>query len=368
MSTSPLAERHLDATTRQVLLEVLLHGPVARADLARALDLSAPTVTRAAKSLLEQGLIIEGEPVAPATTGRPSLPLAVDAAAASFVGGKITTGALHLVLVDLCGQVLRSHTMEGVTGSRDDTIRALGEWITALAGEGVRPRAVGLSLAATVDAEGMTTRSAYLGWESGPLGAVAAEALGLPCVADNDVNAFTVAEHWFGHGRGVGEFAVVTVGLGTGLGLVTNDELVRGYGGAAGQIGKLRTLSGDLLTEQVESAPLARAAGELLGRTVVRDELPALRREPACQGLWASMATAVGELVATTSMVVAPQRVLVSGENADLLHDHLDALWLGFDSLAGAGTVRPELAVQALDFTEWARGAAAVAIRQTLLG
>ena len=51
---------------------------------------------------------------------------------------------------------------------------------------------------------------------------------------ENDVNTLTIAEQWFGHGRHVDHFAVVTVGRGIGSGIVMNGQFCRD---AAGEIG-----------------------------------------------------------------------------------------------------------------------------------
>ena len=49
---------------------------------------------------------------------------------------------------------------------------------------------------------------------------------GLPVVVENDVVALTEAERWFGLGRGIDDFAVVTTGAGVGYGLVIHGRQV----------------------------------------------------------------------------------------------------------------------------------------------
>lgn len=52
--------------------------------------------------------------------------------------------------------------------------------------------------------------------------------VGLPTVISNDLDALMEAEHWFGAGRDVRNFATLTIGAGVGGGLVINDNLVTG--------------------------------------------------------------------------------------------------------------------------------------------
>ena len=60
---------------------------------------------------------------------------------------------------------------------------------------------------------------------------------GLPAYLDNDVNALTLGELYFGRARGVRDFAMLAAGTGVGGGIVIDGKLVRGrrgYGGEAG--------------------------------------------------------------------------------------------------------------------------------------
>jgi hypothetical protein len=62
----------LPEATRDVLLEVLIHGPLSRAEIAARLRLSRPTLTRVTRSLVAQGLLVEGDTRPRAPAGRPS--------------------------------------------------------------------------------------------------------------------------------------------------------------------------------------------------------------------------------------------------------------------------------------------------------
>jgi N-acetylglucosamine kinase len=63
------------------------------------------------------------------------------------------------------------------------------------------------------------------------------EALGRPVVITNDANAFALAEAVDGTGRGKSVVFGVILGSGVGGGLVINGDLVKGFGGIAGEWG-----------------------------------------------------------------------------------------------------------------------------------
>ncbi len=63
------------------------------------------------------------------------------------------------------------------------------------------------------------------------------ERLGLPVHIDNDANLVTLAELWFGAGRGLSDFAVVTIEHGVGMGFVLNHRIYRGAHGLGMELG-----------------------------------------------------------------------------------------------------------------------------------
>jgi predicted NBD/HSP70 family sugar kinase len=65
------------------------------------------------------------------------------------------------------------------------------------------------------------------------------ERLGVPLMVDNDANLGALAEHWWGAGRDVDDFAYIKVATGIGCGHVIDGEIYRGATGVAGEIGHL---------------------------------------------------------------------------------------------------------------------------------
>lgn len=74
-------------------------------------------------------------------------------------------------------------------------------------------------------------------WTGVPLGRLVAEATTLPVTVDNDVNAMAVAEMEYGAGREFRNALFITVGTGIGGAILFNNQLWRGKGGSAGEIG-----------------------------------------------------------------------------------------------------------------------------------
>ena len=227
----PDAWTPLTGAAHAIALEVLLDGPLPRSELARRLDLSAGSLTRLSKPLLDSGLLVETDSGYDAASGRPTRPLDVDERSHHFVGVKLTADTAHAVLTTLRANVLVAEeallpdrSPEAVVATIADLVRALPGQVPGLTIGDVR--AVGVSLGGLVGAGGEVRNARYLGWTAVPLGETLERELALPVVVDNDVLSLTRAEQWFGTARRCDHFAVITIGEGVGYGLVVHDEVV----------------------------------------------------------------------------------------------------------------------------------------------
>jgi predicted NBD/HSP70 family sugar kinase len=62
---------------------------------------------------------------------------------------------------------------------------------------------------------------------------------GLPVVMDKDVIAAAIAERWAGVASNSGNFLFFYLGTGSGMGMVVDDVVLRGFSGNAGEVGGL---------------------------------------------------------------------------------------------------------------------------------
>jgi predicted NBD/HSP70 family sugar kinase len=368
-------------TAHQVALEVLLRGPLSRADLARRLDLSQATLSRLTKPLVERGLLVDSAVRPDPATGRPGQPLDVDAAAHHFVGVKVTADAAHAVLVDLRGSIVAGLSAPVVGRSPADVVEAVGALVERTAEP--LPSAgtltsVGVSLGGRSPDRATVRVAPFLGWHDVPLGPMLAARTGLPVVVENDVAALTAAEHWFGEGRGIGSFAVLTVGAGVGYGLVVHDRLVTHPDMGIGLVGHFpldptgppcpeghRGCATAMLTD----ASLAAQASVALRRPVTHHELLSLAAagDPAARRIVDDAARALGRLVAAVANLTMPDRVVLTGEGVDLARVGDAALRAGLAADRDPLASPVDVVVRPGDFGQWARGAAVVALQEFVL-
>jgi len=368
----------------KVFATILTRSPISRTDVARITGLSQAAVTKAVSPLVVSGLVDdtldsrrEGAP------GRPVSPIAVVPDALVTVGVKVNPDEIVGVACDLTAQVIAGQSI-GLTSDDPatvlDAIVDLVEQLRSKLGDrGRRLAAVGVSVSGDVDVQtGVVRDSAYMGWSEVPVGEQLTERIGCPVVVENDVRALTIGEHWFGVGLGTASFAMVTIGRGIGSGLHLNGEVVEGAYGVAGELGHLPLASPDRLcacgrrgcVEAVAgTAAIVAAISQQNGYAVTIEEAVALAHagDPVAVAVFAEAAGLIGIAIASLVNLVGPEVVIIGGEavaDFDLFEQHLRE---AFAAHAFGTASRCPIIVRSHAFEDWARGAAAAAIRSLVV-
>jgi predicted NBD/HSP70 family sugar kinase len=369
----------LDGSHQRVAVEVLRFGPLPRAQLARRLGLSPGSLTRLTRPLVDSGLLVEGTSEEPARTGRPSLPLDVGPSSRRFLGMKITGDTLFTVVTDLRAQVLAEHTRPLPGQDPADVVGAAAEVARILRADHPDVAGLGIGIGGLVVGRRDVARAHFLGWnERVPLADLLHEATGLPTVVHNDVNALTAAEHWFGAGRGAQSLVVITIGVGVGCGIVVHDRLVEGAHGGGGSIGHRPVVTWAVCEDGhrgcaqglVSSGAVSGAVAQALGRPVGYAEALRLAADghPAARRVVDDAAGALGVLVADIANLVDPELVILTGDGIGLVEVARPALDAAVAENRYKALAPARIDVRPFPFTEWARGAAAVAVQEHVLG
>ena len=369
----------LSEASRQALVGLLIHGPASRADLARRLRLSAASLTRISRALEEDDLILEGAANSEQRMGRPPQLVDVNVDRLHLLGVKLSSGSMTLARTDLRAKILAERSVALQSNDVNAVTDALINEIQAEVAADGRVAAVGLSLAGPVSPRSDVIRlSPFLQWHGVPLVREVQQRTGLLAVVENDVRALTAAEHWFGAAAGSTDFALVTIGIGTGCGLVVDDRLVDGVGGGGGQIGHLPVTDNGPLCERghrgcvrtyLSSIMMLRHAGEALGRSDLSwDGLLELGRagNPVARRVLVDAGTALGTVIGTVAALTAPSKILVSGESVGLVPLVRNEVQTAAEAIQHWTVPAVPIEVVPFTFTEWARGAAVIALQHLL--
>lgn len=224
-----------------VLRHIRSEPGLSRTEIARRSGLSLPTVSGITAQMLASGLLEErdGGRVA---RGRPPTLLSLRAASGRVVGIKLTETHVVAVLTDLQARVVARAEVETMSTAVSAVVDAIAQAVDSLrpSAAGAPIHGIGLGMAGVIGGGGLVHHATYANWGEIDLAAAIEQATSLPALVDNDVNCLVAHEQWFGAGRGVANFAVISVGRGIGLGLVMGNQLQRGARGGAGELGHVK--------------------------------------------------------------------------------------------------------------------------------
>ncbi len=376
---------------QQIFERIRAAGHIPRVTLARELDVSPASVTTICAELIEAGLIeeIAAPRDADSPRGRPAVALGVRADAHLVAGMKLSDREHTAVVVDFAGNLIADEAVPRQPGAM--TLEALLEAIEALllrvcAKAGIAPReltAVGIGVPGFVDvAEGLVHWSSVLQDRAVPLAAAASAHVGVPVTIDNDANLVALAELWFGAGRGLSDFAVVTIEHGVGMGFVMNHRIFRGSGrlgmelghtkvqldGAlcrCGQRGCLEAYIADYALAREATTALNRPATDTLSINTLLESLydHAKAGNTTARSIFRRAGRYLAVGLSNVVNLFDPELIILSGDR--MRYDYLYAAetLAEMEALAiNTGRPRPPIEIHAWGDLLWAHGAAALAL------
>jgi N-acetylglucosamine repressor len=281
----------LHRINQRTIVEIILQrGPSSRAEVVRYSGISAPTVSKAVASLLEQGLLEEGDSP-PGVFGRPGKLLRLATDCSQVIGIALEPQRCAIVSAGLDGSHDRNEVEQFATpGSYQDLLDEIIERASALARRrGANVLGIGISTPSLVNTrlqESVFASNMHIIDGRSPANDIARE-VGCGCVMMEENDLLCLAERCFGEAKGLENFAVLDITTGLGMGVVTGGQLLSGNSGMAGEIGHV-TIDpkgmlcgcgnhGCLETLATDDA-LARAVSHRFGTSLEIEELVRLVR------------------------------------------------------------------------------------------
>jgi fructokinase len=240
-------------------------------------------------------------------------------------------------------QILARETVP--TTTPDETLGRLGEILAGWKAHGFAGLGIGSFGPLDLDA-GTIASTPKPGWRGAEVKRRLEEAAGTLAAFDTDVNGAALAEMRWGSGRGMEDFAYVTVGTGVGVGLIVNGKPTRGF--AHCELGHIRPvrLAGDSFPG---SCPFhgdcveGLAAGPSIEARVGSRIADLTEEDP----IWDSVACALAQLCHAIVCAAAPRAVAIGGgviENQPHLLARIERMLVeslnGYVEIPGAGYVR----------------------------
>ncbi|HEX3662902.1 MAG TPA: putative N-acetylmannosamine-6-phosphate 2-epimerase [Acidobacteriaceae bacterium] len=213
--------------------------------------------------------------------------------------------------------------------------QAIEETLAAAGQQNLIPTGAGIATAGVVDRDSGSIFAAtdnLPGWTGFALRSFVEERFQLAAAVVNDAQAAAFAELHYGAGRGLANFAVITVGTGVGGGIVSEGKLLHGHHGYAGTFGHTVIVAGGrpcncgrngCLEAYVSTAALLREYREHGGVSAdgwqdsaalaLRINHLARTGDAAAQQAYAVLAEWLAEGIANIFNLFDPEAVLLAG-------------------------------------------------------
>ena len=239
---------------------------------------------------------------------------------------------IEAALVDPDGIVLTASRFRAPTGHTSDSDQLAASADTVVADalaalpSGATLLGVGIGTAGPISvADGLVSPLNLPAWRDYPLrDRIAATVPGIPVTLQMDGVCITLAEHWIGAAKGVGNFMGMVVSTGIGGGLILNGAVVAGPTGNAGHIGHVEVggfddpcaCGGTGCVEAIASGPKTTAWARRQGWTGSSGEELALSYAAGDEIAVAAVrrsGRAIGQAIASATALIDLELVAIGG-------------------------------------------------------
>ena len=193
----------IKTANRQAIISHLYHhGPQTKQMLERELGLSLPTITQNLRTLTDEGLVEQGEPM-DSTGGRKAQTFVFKAQSHAAIGITMRTNAITMVAVDLYGNVIMRRRKRATYCNDSDYYDMVGDLVTEFAGKVVRSGSevlgVAYSMQGIISADGTAITFGKIMSNTGLTLEKLTRHIELPAIMIHDSDASAMAELWFDH-------------------------------------------------------------------------------------------------------------------------------------------------------------------------
>lgn len=325
----------LRLVNRNLILQTLEQfGPLSRAELAKHLSISPPTVSALVDELSAEDLV-EAVGIGKSSGGRRPTLLRYKPEGRYVLGLDIRKEEITAIWTDFSGKILERY-QEACPYAGEDPYQHLEHFLQNILESHIGNRqklaGIGIAVPGTVHvATGEVLLAPELNWVSLPLKSQLEDRFQIPILVDNDVNLAVLGESWKGAAQGQEHIVLIAIGTGIGSGVILNGELFRGSSFSAGEIGHF-VVDPETLKQRAEGFGPFEQAYSLKGlRNLLKEKFgasfavadleSAIRKEnPQALELFESYARSLAFGVANTVNLLNPQTVIFTGQLFESIH------------------------------------------------
>jgi glucokinase len=245
--------------------------------------------------------------------------LGIDLGATNVRGGLVNENSISTIV----SSRIHSH------GSVEEVLQDITDTIDKLMDDTIA--AIGIGVPSVVDIEqGIVYDVQYIpSWKEVPLKKILEEKYDVPVFVNNDANCFALGEYYFGKGRGSDSMIGLTLGTGSGAGIIINRRLYAGPNCGAGEFGMVDYL--DHCYEYYGSGQFFQnvyhADGEIVFQKAKAGDQQALQ-------WYAEMGTHLGNTIKTIMYTYDPSLIIFGGSVRFAYPYFKETMWARINTFA----------------------------------
>ena len=221
-------------------------GPTSRMDISRNLKISASAVTRVINTLKKRKYVVEAEKVETPLGKRPTL-LRINTEKGSVLAVDFSQDRLQIGLYDFTSRLLKKHKGFRIIGKKneaDKLVQEIREFLESYLKETKKSfkklnlGSISIGFPADIDEETgkILSASLYEEWYDINFKERLEHEFKVPVLVMKDVTLSVLAEKRVGEGKNSRNIVFIEISSGVSAGIISDDRLIRGVSGSAGQI------------------------------------------------------------------------------------------------------------------------------------
>ena len=231
-----------------------------RANISRALKISAPSVSKAMVQLIDRGYVLEAEKMKTKSGKRPTV-LKVNKDLSFSLGIDLGKERIKIAVANFVGDVIERKEGPKIDNNLDIVKVLIAEINRILKKHGGRIKKICIATPGIIDNSSSNFLVPfYRSWSGVNFKELFEKEFKLDVIIENDVKIAAIGEKYYGEGKKVKDFVFLSVCNGISAGIIINNQLYRGVWGSAGEVGFSIINEENLSFERVNKGFLEKAA------------------------------------------------------------------------------------------------------------
>jgi predicted NBD/HSP70 family sugar kinase len=235
---------------KKIILYAIQNGGSTILELAKAIDMSAPTMTKFINDMCENGSINEYGKLETSEGRRPSL-YGLNPDAAYFVGVDIKQFGVNIAIINFKGDMIDfsmsvPYVFKNSPEALDHLIVIIKEFIDKQIIDKKKILNIAINISGRVNSESGYSYSIFY-FDERPLADILSERLNYRVTIDNDTRAMTYGEFIAGCVTKEKDVIFVNISWGLAIGIIIDGKVYRGKSGFSGEFGHVKSYNNEII-------------------------------------------------------------------------------------------------------------------------